>query len=34
MIKLNGTNQLLIYADAVNLIGKNIKTRKKIQKFY
>lgn len=34
MIKLNGTHQLLIYADAVNLTGKNINITKKIQKLY
>jgi len=33
-MNLNGTHQLLIYADAVNLTGKNINTMKKIQKLY
>jgi hypothetical protein len=31
-LKLNGTHQLLAYADDVNLLGDNIDTRKKTQK--
>jgi hypothetical protein len=29
-LKLNGTHQLLVYADYVNLLGDNIETMKKI----
>jgi hypothetical protein len=28
-LKLNGTHELLIYADDVNLLGDNIDTKKK-----
>jgi hypothetical protein len=32
--ELNGTHQLLFYADCINLLGENVKTRKKMQEFY
>jgi hypothetical protein len=28
-LKLNGTHQLLVYADEVNLLGDNMDTKKK-----
>jgi hypothetical protein len=31
-LKLNGTHQVLVYADDVNLLGDNIDTAKKTQK--
>jgi hypothetical protein len=34
MIKLNGTNQFLIYANDENLSGENINITTKIQKLY
>jgi hypothetical protein len=29
ILKLNGTHQLLVYADAVNMLGENLHTMKK-----
>ena len=31
-LKLNGTHQLLVYADDVNILGGSVHTLKKIQK--
>jgi hypothetical protein len=33
-LKLNGTHQLLVYADDVNILGGKIHTTRKTQKLY
>jgi hypothetical protein len=33
-VKLNGTHQLLAYADDINIVGENIDTLKKTQKLH